>query len=384
MANYRYLFTDLLSNTIVAELPLTGVTYSQTLNDAGSFSGHLMLSDLRTQQVMGTYASGEVFTLDSDTATGKTGLYVERDGIIVWGGIIWSRQYDSASQILSVSGREFESYYTRRRINGDQVFAAGTDQFAIVNTLLSAANAQPNGNINVVMQSPLGTSTGIPSVYPIWDNEKRVVFDVIQDLSRQSTPYGFDFAITCAYDSPTTKNLTRTFNLYYPRKGVSYSTDASSPMLEFPGSILFYSYPEDGGSMANRIYGAGAQSYVSTASNQDAFTDGYPLLEDSVSFTQIPDPRVVDSLTQGEAAARSYPVVVLSASWTPAIDSNTNVSVAPPFGSFSIGDTFRIRITDDRFPGTFETALRLQSYDVSVGDSGSAEFVSGKFVLPTY
>lgn len=390
MADYRYLCTNLLTNQVIAELPLTGVTYSQALNEAGSFDGHMILSDIRTQQTLGTYSTANTFTLDNVTTTGKTGLYVERDGIIVWGGIIWSRQYDSASQTLSIGGREFESYYDRRRVNNDQVFAAGTDQFSIVNSLLTQANNQPSGNIGVVMQSPLGSSVGMPSAYPIWDNEKRTVFDVVRDLSRQSTPYGFDFAINCAYDS--NKNLTRTFNLYYPRKGQSYSTNAFQPMLEFPGSMLYYAYPEDGGSMANRMYGAGQQGYVYTATNYDALAEGFPLLEDSVSFVQIPNPLVVNSMTEGEVSARALPVTVLTASWSPTTDpieygvdgQLITADVGMVFGSFQTGDVFRIRITDDRFPTTLETSLRLQKFDVRVGDGGTAEIINGSFVLPTY
>lgn len=386
MADYRYLIADLITNSIVAELPLTGVTYSQALNQSGSFTGHMMLSDLRTQNVLGTYQAGEEFTLDSDTTPGKTALYVERDGIIVWGGIIWARQYSSSSQTLTVSGREFESYYERRRINGDQVFAAGTDQFTMVSSLLSQANAMPYGDIGVVMQSPLGSSVGIPSAYPIWDSEKRSVFDVVYDLSRQNTPAGFDFSVECAYT--TTKAITKTFSLYYPRKGTNPSTNPYAPMLEFPGSMIRYDYPEDGGSISNRLYGAGAGSppgqYIATAINSDAYAQGFPLLEDTVSLTQIPDPRVVDAVTAAEVAARAKPVTVLSAAWVPTTDPESGLAVAPVFGEFQTGDTFRIRITDDRFPNTLETALRLREWSCAVGDNGTAEVVTGSFVVVTY
>lgn len=386
MANYRYLFADLVTNTITAELPLTGVTYSQSLNQAGSFTGHMMLSDIRTQGTLGTYQVNEDFTLDSDTTPSKTAVYVERDGVIVWGGIIWSRQYESASQTLTLGGREFESYYERRRVNGDQVFAAGTDQFTLVSSLISQSNTLPYGNIGVSVQSPLGSSATIVNPYPIWDNEKRAVFDVILDLSRQSTPYGFDFSINCAYD--TNYNITKTLNLYYPRKGTNPSANQYAPMLEFPGSMVAYTYPEDGGSVVNRLYGVGPGSgpgqYIALATNGDAYTNGYPVLEDTVSFTQIPDPRIVDSMTSGEVAARALPVTVLNASWVPTTDPTTGYSVAPIFGEFQTGDSFRIRITDDRFPNTLETVLRLREWSCRVGDNGQAEMITGSFVIATY
>jgi hypothetical protein len=41
---YRYLLADLVTNEIIAELPLTGVSFTQQLNQAGTFQGHLLLS----------------------------------------------------------------------------------------------------------------------------------------------------------------------------------------------------------------------------------------------------------------------------------------------------------------------------------------------------
>ena len=43
---YRYLLGDLLTNTIIAELPLTGVAFTQQLNQSGTFTAHLLLSGI--------------------------------------------------------------------------------------------------------------------------------------------------------------------------------------------------------------------------------------------------------------------------------------------------------------------------------------------------
>jgi len=47
---YRYLFVDLLSNTIIGELPLTGVSFTQQLNQPGTFQGHLLLSGINADK----------------------------------------------------------------------------------------------------------------------------------------------------------------------------------------------------------------------------------------------------------------------------------------------------------------------------------------------
>ena len=48
---YRYLFADLLTNEILAELPLTGVSFTQMLNQAGSFQGRILLAGIDADKI---------------------------------------------------------------------------------------------------------------------------------------------------------------------------------------------------------------------------------------------------------------------------------------------------------------------------------------------
>lgn len=380
MVSYRYLLTDLLTNKVIGELPLTGVTYTQALNDGGDFNGSLQLSDPRISELLGTVSIAEV------TTPAKTGIWVERNGIIEWGGIIWSRQYDSQSQTMSLAGREFESYLTHRHIMNTFVFDQGTDQFTVVKTLVDDANSAPYGNIGIDTSSIGTCGQGIADVYAIMGYEARELSSTIVELSKQGPPYGFDYHIEVGYDS--SYNLYKRMVLFYPRKGVTYSTNLFAPMLEFPGSLLNYSYPEDGGSVVNSLtaFGPGSNDsqYVVNVTSGTSFARGYPLLEDTASYSQIPDPRVVDNLAKADVEARSQPVVVMEASWVSAYDPLTDISLGPSVDEFNLGDQFRIRITDDRFPDTLDTVLRLSRYSVAVGDNGEPEMVSGSFIPITY
>lgn len=47
---YRYLFADLRSNSILAELPLTRVSFTQVLNTPGSFQGTILGLDAPTKE----------------------------------------------------------------------------------------------------------------------------------------------------------------------------------------------------------------------------------------------------------------------------------------------------------------------------------------------
>lgn len=105
VAEYRYFTTDLLTNEILAEIPFKSVSYERAIKSAGAFEG--------TINVLPATAHLDLYT---STLPGKCGLYVVRDGVCVWGGIIWSRKYDVLSKSLSISGAEFTSYFHHRFI----------------------------------------------------------------------------------------------------------------------------------------------------------------------------------------------------------------------------------------------------------------------------
>jgi hypothetical protein len=102
---YRYFVADLLTNQILAEIPFTGVSYQRAIKGAGSFEGTIAV-----------VPENDHLSLYENTLPGRTCIYVLRDGECVWGGIIWTRDYDINNKVLSVSGSEFTSYFHHRNI----------------------------------------------------------------------------------------------------------------------------------------------------------------------------------------------------------------------------------------------------------------------------
>ena len=205
---YRYLFADLLTNEIIAELPLTGVSFTQQLNQAGTFQGHLLLSGINSYG----------YNVDASTQPARNAVYVDRDGVLVWGGIIWARTYNSSAQTLSLTAREFESYFEKRLITTTQAYT-NQDQLIIARDLINNAQAAPYGDIGVIV----GTETSGVLVDRVFYNyEKKGVWQAIKDLSNQDN--GFDFNITVDYD-PLTNVPTKTLVLGYPRTGTVYNVN---------------------------------------------------------------------------------------------------------------------------------------------------------------
>ena len=344
---YRYLFADLLTNDLLGELPLTGVSFNQQLNQAGTLQGHLLLS--------GVNSAG--LNVDASTIPARCAIYVDRNGTLVWGGVIWGRDYNSTTQKLTITAREFESYFERRRITADAVFT-NVDQLTVAQSIFNTAQSATNGNIGVVV--PTNTS-GILISRTYYGYEFKQVYGAVQDLSRALD--GFDFNIRVSYSSGVP---TKTLVLGYPRIGTAYSvTSITAPVFTLPaGNIVEYSYPEDGSIAANTIYGLGAGSnegkLISTQSDATLLTAGWPLLEDQANYSDVTNATLLGEITQGVLNGLSTPPTTIKVA-VPAYQD-------PEYGTYNIGDDARLIITDNRFPNTLDQVYRIVGLNVQPGE----------------
>jgi hypothetical protein len=351
---YRYLFADLVTNEIIAELPLTGVSFTQQLNQSGAFDAHLLLS--------GINAYG--YNVDAATTPARNAIYVDRDGVLVWGGIIWGRSYNSSSQTISIQAREFMSYFEHRRITITENFN-NIDQLVIAKTLVEDAQSVTYGDIGVLYNTAGQTSSGVLIDRVYYDYELKTVFSAIQDLSRQID--GFDFNIDVAYDG-ITGLPTKSFNTYYPRIGTNYSANSTTvPVFQFPaGNVVEYEYPEDGSIVANTIYALGAGSNegkeIVTAQDLDFLDNGWALLEDQSNYSDVTDMTVLTNLAIGQVNAVSYPPTTIKIVAPPYVD--------PVFGTYVVGDDCRLMITDSRFPTGLDAIYRIVGLSIQPGEDG--------------
>ena len=348
---YRYLFANLVTNEIIAELPLTGVNFTQQLNQAGTLQGHLLLSGVSTPE----------FNVNASTIPGKTAIYVDRNGVLVWGGVIWGRNYNSNAQQLTIAAREFESYFERRRITQTTAFS-NIDQLVIARTLIDDAQSVSNGDIGVITGSET-SGVLIDRVY--YSYELKGVYPAIQDLSRAEN--GFDFNINVSYDVVTEEPI-KTLILGYPRTGVVYDiNDPAAITFIFPaGNIVEYEYPEDGAIAANTVYALGAGSnegkLIETAQDATKLADGWALLEEQANYSDVTDATLLQELATGQVNAVSYPPTTIKIV-VPAY-------VTPEFGTYNLGDDARLIITDERFPETLDEIYRIVALNVQPGENG--------------
>ena len=404
---YRYLFQQLWVdpaspiNPVVGELPLTGVNFTKQINSIGTFQGHLLLSGVNA------------FELDvhNITTPGKYALYVDYNGTLVWGGVIWGRDYNSADQTLIIHAQEFGSYFDRRRIADTFVFFETNIFYTIENLIKYAQQVEvPTISTPIAGAGNIGlsvTSVGTGSVQKITQTyhtyEFKSILQAITDISRNDV--GVDLAWDVYYDFAANLTPARKLTIGNPRIGSEYSptadpadfpidTGVNNYVFQFPGNITEYSYIEDGFTGANSVYYLGAGSnegkLISRATddtklyNIPTSFETWPLLEDVFTFSDIINVTQLDNMALARVNAISLPPTHLSiivASFT-----------TPTYGdTYKIGDTVNIRIVDDRFPGVkdpgtgylipdsgyLDAIYRIVSINVSPGENGPDRITIG-------
>jgi hypothetical protein len=359
-AEFRYVMTALWQsgstpNPIIAELPFTDVNFTQQLNSIGTFQGHVLLSGLNTDNL----------NVYNGTIPGKTILWVlytdpvTMVSIPVWSGVIWAREYDSSSQILSIGAQEMMSLYNRRRISTTKDYGnTFYDPMYIAYELMKYAEALPHGKTGLTYN----TNTSVYATKKLYEGyELKSVYQAIKDLAANF----FDFKIAPLVSGG---NLINRFYLGDPL-GVTYSaSDLLASVFQFPGNLVEYKFPEDATGAANKLYGLGYgannSKILATAIDPAKITTGdWPLLEDTANYTDIGDLQLLKDLTLGQLNAISYPPTTIEVVIPPYVD--------PIFTSYNIGDQVRMDIQDDYFPsGLNGEILRIMAISVSPGENG--------------
>jgi hypothetical protein len=362
---YTYLACDLLTDSVLAELPLQGVTYETVLSGIGTLRAFLPLNDE-------TNLSG---VLDA-TVGGRTALYVDRDGVIVWGGIIWTRE--PATGGVTLQAAEFLSYYQHRYItqtlsttaanvadtdlipNGQLLYP---DQKYIIWSLFAWAAEQP-GTPSLDINQLSGVADGINRDVTLYGYERPEMYSTIKQLSQVDD--GFDFGVEVGWNPvinnqpPTRYRRART---WHPQRGRTADDSGLSFSKGGPAaSIVAYYWPEDWTKMATRTHavgdGEGESRLIAEADASDLLASGWPLLESVTTYPGVTDAGTLQGYANADLNAAAGAEV---APWFDVL-----CDADPAFGSYTVGDSGVFSIAPDRrFPNGMEAELRILNISVN-------------------
>src|SRR6266487_2861902 len=325
---YRYKSVSLLTGKLAAELPLVKLTTS---------------------------------ALDAKTVT-TTWAYevvVERDGAVVYAGIITGREYDSTRKVLTLSGRETWCYFDKRYVDPDVTYA-GVDQGLILKDLLVQAAAKVGGDLRVDLPSDASLTTGTARTISYLTTDLKPVSEAAQELANQQG--GFEFSLDGYWSGSTFRHrLAFGFPQMGTRGGGIVSWDLPG------GAIARYDWREDGSDIANEQFGIGddGSGHV-LLSRVKALDVGRPLLQGTSSFRAVSQAAALLAWTQKRAARTVSPV-----------DAAT-ISVAgakpPAFGTYGLGDDAVLQLNDP-WGGNVATLWRIRGWNLNPPRRGKGEVV---------
>jgi hypothetical protein len=355
MPVYTYLAQDTLTQEILGELPLHGVTFDRQLNKAGNFQGSANWDNE-------LIANEDLFAY---TEPGRTNVYAYRDDQIVWGGIIWTRTEQSQGKSIQLTAQTFESYPYRRIHRPVKTKKYIGNQCKIIRDLWAGLQVWvSNSNIGVATPSdtelPSIDVTRTITVNP-WD--LRSYGDIIDEITKFDD--GCDYFIDVFESSGIPyKRLV----LDYPTVGARQG--ASNLFCDYPGNILNYFRTDNASEGNTKWFASGdgdeAAKIIGSATDNGRLASGYLRLEAAVSYSGVTKQATIDAHAAADLRAAPVPRV----KWQFEIKADEE----PHLGSFGLGDDTIVTLEGPRYPeGGSEFVFRCVGWGVTPSSSESTE-----------
>ncbi|MEC3977911.1 hypothetical protein [Amycolatopsis sp. H20-H5] len=357
---YTYMVHDLLTNNPLGELPLTGVEFTKKANDSGTLRGSFTVQprSLPDRLVRDPYDL---------TMPCRRAIYAYRDDRPMWGGIIWTRRYDSSSRVVELGAGDWWSYFDHRRVVplltkpvnpaydvAELVLTySGVEQNQIARNLVALAQSHTGGNLGIVFDD---SAALIPRDRMYRGYELSSTGEMLRQLANVLD--GSDMMFDTAADPNG-----RPVRLF--RQGAPYLGQQGSPWVwEYGANLSSYTWPSDGTRYASRVFTTGEGTVegtlIAVSEDTDPYTHGFPLIEAETSYTTVSNPGTLQQHADADQFSARLPVVL------PELTIRGDMD--PIVGAWGIGDDARVLIEDDFVPSGIDTSLRIVGSSIAPGE----------------
>jgi hypothetical protein len=332
----RYVFVDALSGVILEEIPLQGVRINQTLS-GGEFNGTFALD-------ISGYENDQ---LVAATIPGRTLLVAETDDVVIWGGLVWTRTYQSQAKSVQLYAKTLDQYPTKRLVTTSREFV-DTDPRNIMRQLYSDMQFDPN-SIQVDLPSAFVTANVIDFAVDISEQKSyRAAMDQISTgLS------GFEWTVDWRRDG---NSYIKSLRIGMP---LGQLLGDNSAVFEYPGNILNYWRNDTIGAGGTNIFGIGAgegeNMPVVEVEHADLLAGGFPRLDATVTFKDVEDINNLTDMTLVQAQIAKAP--------QPVYTVQMKDDREPAFGDYGLGDYCKLAIKDPLHPLGITINARVLGWD---------------------
>lgn len=349
-AEYRFFLADLRSDRTLAEPELRDVRLNFALNGAGSWEAKMPLG------------SDMPFNPHDVTTPARTALWAERNGVLLYGGIVWSRRYKKSQRSFELSGSDFYSYLSHRFLSANRDYTGMTPE-DIVQDLFDYMGTFEAGSIGMTPNFTSNTTIGTMDDLFIESAELHKIADLIGNLADEGA---FDFAMDVRHAGGRREKI---LTLSHPDRGRRFG---ATHLVFDSSNVIDYEWPEDGTSVVNDVFaigsGEGEDSVLARSQSEISWQEGYPRLQDDYSYPEVTSQKMIENLADEAIRHYHYPEVNLSVTLNP--DRH------PQVGSYIVGDEAEFRMKDERFPEGIRVRQRITDIQVTPPQDDKGETVS--------
>jgi hypothetical protein len=323
------------------------------LNQAGNFTGTFKL---------GTGIEDDAELIGASYPQ-RCCIYCQRNGVTVWGGIIWSRTFESNAKTCQLSAQTFESYMNKVIIEDDfERYSANQLQTAI--DLIAYMQTLDRSNIGIDLSYVDITGGNIKDT-AAFSYDYKSIGEVFSELS--SSDDGFDYTIN-AVDGPITDSPIKQLLVGQP-KLVPGDAD-NITVYDYPGTIDQFYWPESGSDAGTDfiVLGSGSGSDMLVSRSTWAVGSGYPRVNKIFNFKNVTDQATLDSIAQDIAQTygptATVPTISLASDRDPEFDQWN-----------ALGTTFQIELESPRWEDRKVFQSRMVGWEFQPADSDNNETI---------
>ena len=353
MSTWKLIYTNLKTGTVLGELPAQSFSFTETLNADGGFQVTMPLVTTTPSGRLTNDVSALQVT-SADLSPGQNGIYFDRDGTLMGGGILWGVAASVANNSLTLSGSGFLSYFRHRTIKVDTTHSA-VDQLDIARSFVDVAQAVGGGDIGI--QTSETHTSGVTRDRTYLGYERRVVAEVLEQLSQVNN--GFDFRFSSSY---VAGDITVEFITSFPSSG-----RRTAFVFELGTNVQLLDFRSNGATLTNHVDaiggGDGDDLPIQTAQDPTGMATR-PLLESVLSLSDVTVEATLLEHAKRAITRGSEPMLQLEVLVFP--------DQRPVLGSYIVGDLVKVRGSYG-YIDLEDAWFRITSINVSVADDGAEE-----------
>jgi hypothetical protein len=322
------------------------------LNMAGNFTGTFKLGT-------GIEDDDELI---SSSYPQRTALFCQRNGVTIWGGVVWSRTFESNAKTCQLSAQTFESYVSK--INVPHDLAYNQNQLKTAVDLINDMLAIPYCNVHIDT-SYVDITGGIVKETTVASYDTKTYGELLGELAASDD--GFDYTINCV-DGPVTDNPVIQLLVGQP---ILLPGDADNPTVyDYPGSINQFYWPESGSDAGTYFIVLGSGSGSDMLRSEAVWSGGlgYPRVDKIFTFKNVTDQVTLDAIAADIASTYgptvTVPTVTLSSDRDPEFDQWN-----------ALGTTFQIELESPRWPERKILTSRMIGWELQPADSENSETI---------